>query len=1470
VVAAFLLLTGGVFAVHHFQVRSQTGALRDRAERAAWQAESDPSRRADAITFFADYLKMRSDDESAYQKYAALLFAEVKANPAAQERATQGIEAFLRAFPNHPDERQKLIELYIAAAQTSKLSLARQHLEMLFTSPTGNYKSNPEVLELAATCAQGLGDLAAAINFIEAAIATGQAPVRAYQRAMEMHAANKSDPKRNTHIDDHLRALRSGRFATDLKARVAAARFEMRLRNLAPARADMEEAKKLGGENDPDALLAQAELELLAVKTADQAKVQLGKAEAHLRKAFGLDKKNVQVGLLYSEVLARQGKRAEGIQVLKQTTEALGAINDQYLVVVDRLIELGEQDQSSNLTEKLADDPSKRVIVPYFRGRLAVLKGEWATALKLLDEAAPNLVRVPDYHKRAMVGLAACYAAMQNPDQQLEYCRRALRDDGGYPTAIIGEAEALVKMGKFAEARTKYWAIVNELQIFVYRPELVRLELLDVLSRPQVDEEGNWARFDASLGRPEELTADILICQAESLVARRRAQAALELLDKWLKDHPADPKAAAVWVALSRLQEGGKLETAGAVLDRAQKAVGDAVEIRLARAGLLAVRPKPATPEDFDALAAGSEKYPKKDQFRLLFTLGQTAGRVADRSTGDAQKALRESALKQLRAAADLVPTDLSVRAALLDQGIAADRVDVVERALKEMAASEGENGPVGALGRIAVRLPEVRKIADPARRAAGIRELHELAERVKELRPGWSRIHVAIGQLHELEGLNDKAVASYREAIRKGERQEFVIRRAVDLYRSTRQDDEALGMLRELATEMRLPDDLERYRAIHTLLANELPQNAKETIDRIAPAESTDYRIQMLRGALLGTVRDDEGALKAFLRAVEVPGGEKVPGEGPIPAGEDVPETWGALVAQLVKMDRLEDAKRAVAEAQKKLTRKDPRSPEAKAELQDALAGLHELIGDLRTALGLFQAARQTAPLELNPTRHLILFLLRNGQAEPALKLLAEAQESAAKDIARWARRQSALALIARPDAYNQRAAALALVERNLAASPNDPEDLKAQALIQTVDPVTRAEGVRTLRRFGDRGDLTPEEYHVLGRLAFDQGKLAEASQYFRRGTRPRPGVTAEHLAALVRVYVALGVFPEAEQALERLKTTNPKSWEAVREEARLLYRKSKDRANRAEPEEAKKLMERARAVITGYRGWDSVANLASKSGPLFDEIGLTADAKAAFEKYMKESPLPAAHALLALHYIRHKEPEKAIALAWEREEKVPAPITAELLSGAVRMKRPTAETEAKIEKWLDGKLAAAAGNPEAEAPLIAARAQLLDAQGKYDRAIAEYERCIATHKRITNPKTPNDTVVNNLCMLLALYDPKRAEEAVQMMSGLIAIRGPAPWFLDTRAVAYLVSSRPEEAIKDLQMALVQYERAAYRFHLAWALDLTTSKDRPSSSIVELNAARSLGLAADDLHPIEYARYTDLLKKYLPPVPEK
>jgi tetratricopeptide (TPR) repeat protein len=1461
VLGVFLILGGTLFAINRMQVRSQASIIKTAAEKAAAVIDGDDAKRAEAIVRYGRYLKFAPNDEQAATHYAQLLLDQYKAadSPAAAEVAMTGLENFLRSFPDHPDLRRQLAELY---RKSGKFANAREHLEMMYNSPKGDAKKNAELLELLALCEFDRGDLTRAIERFEEAISVSRentplaVQIRLYQQTLDLLSQNKSDGQRETKIANHVRTLLNDpTFQDNIDARIVVARFELGRNELTNARRDVAVALKLSGDKpNADALMAAAELEKAEARlnpVEKDRRAKLTAARDYLLKAHTADKKNVAVGVFLADILEMLGERPRAVEVLRTTADALGEVNDLYIAALDHLIDLGNQEVAKSLVDRVkaraATQPIMQSWVAYFNGRLAVLKGDWMEAKPLLEEASRNLVRAPESHKRALYDLSRVYEVLQNPDQQLECCRSALRDAGPlFPAALIGEAEALAKLGKLEEAVAKYQALVTTFQATQLRPTLVRLRLLDTLRRPP--ENRNWEVFDSTdnLGALQDRTDEINILHAQSLAARGEKAKAIALLEAILKKEPPSPLTTTAYVNLARIKESGKPEAAMAILEDAEKQVGQTVDLRLARADVLVARAKPPSAADFDRLGVDADKFLKPDQYRLWLGLGQASLFASPRVTDpEARKALLDAALRFFQKAAQTEPRDLLSRSALIDLAVLTNNKEVIDSTLKELKTLEGEDGPIRSLCQVVIAFPDVPKITNQAERAARIKELRDLATSVQKQRPFWGRVYVALGRLDELEGFTERAVENYRKALDAGDRDEFVIRRTVQLYRERKQDALAASVLDGLATKMVLPDDLERFRAIFEMLNRPVPRSELPTINRIAPADSKDYKILLLRGSLLAAIREEDMALKAFRDAVLLKG---------------IAETYETLVGQLVRTAHVSEAKDALAEAERTLSPDALKTAAERAELYIALGRMHEMVGDPKAAVVRYQKAVEIAPSELNPHRRLVEFLMRTGHSADAEKMLLTLTAHPGQDIARWARRYLAsVVYLARPNPYEQRIEALKLIRINLAAAPNDPEDIKAEAIIKTVDPVTRDEGVEVLKEFWKRGDLNPDEAYRLARLTFDLGpskiKIAESVNYFESAARPRPGVSLEHLAWLVRVHSALGDLGTAEVKLERLKTAAPNSWEATREEAWFLMRKSHTALLAADPTAATKYSERARELILKFPGHDTPEAIRFRTGPLLEELGFPNDAETLYKKLLTTDS-PTAHMPLALLYIRQKKTADAIELAWSSkyEAKAPVLVTAALVTGAVRVSRPSAEIEKKIADWLDQKIAAAS---KADLPgLLCSRGELFDAQGKYKEAIAEYRRALAVG--------PSETATNNLAMLLALYEapsePGKADEAINMMSDLIAKRGPAPTFLDTRAVAYIIKGGDDtsKAIQDLEMALLQRTRAVYLFHLAWAYDLQgkrLERDR------RLDEAKKVGLSRDDVHQLEWDKFRQFVE---------
>ncbi len=1390
VAVAVLVLGGSTVALNGYQVKRKAGTIRDRAVQAEEAAAGDPAKRDEAAELYEDYLRFRPKDEEAGGRYVRLLLDLAEARPDAGrwQKADEETVKFLNKFPNHPDERRRLVDLYLRGR---RWTAARDQVKVLFDKGLAD---DPELLERAATVEAADGKPEKAGEYLKRAIDATRDPARAvksYARMLDLLRAQ------NKHADALVYVVALGKPPFDAlpEARVAAARYFLLHGDIEPAREEVAKARLLpGGADNLEVLLASAECE------AVERKGNLDAARTYLERAFALYPKEVRVGLHLADVLPRQGKGAEAVAALRRTADLLGEVNDDFFVVVDRLLDLNDIPGASGLIDRIAKDPTLKMTNAYFRGRLRLLQGDWPGARADLELCLPNLEVAPVYHAKAAAALGRCYELSHNPDKMLEYHQMALKDAPNYYPALVGEAEALVKLGRVPEATRRYRALVPQSKAL--RPILVRYDLLEQLGRPPRNR--NWDQFNDDLGPPP-LTTEMLVLKYEALAVQpgkeEEARATLKAAEE------QDPKSPLV--AMAKLRGGGTVrpDEAMAAVAAAAAVVGDTVDLRLVKASILTARPGRKSVDDLVQLGVREDdKFPPADQYRLWYGLGEAAARLA--SAPGTDPAFKAAAVTLFQKAAVAEPLDLVVRAVLVDLGLAQDRPDVVDAALADIARIEGPNGPISNLGQVAVRLKSF-KPGD----AETLKDLRAKAEAARAVRPAWSRAHLAVAQIDELEGLPAAAVKSYLKALELGDRQDKVIRKTVDLLRDARQFQEAANLLDRLNTEMRLPDDLQRFRAIMSLVTSGTPRQEAADINKYAPVDSPDFRLQLLRGSLLAAIRRDDGAEAAFRAAVS--------------KNDTSPDTWTALVGHLARVDKLADAGRAVAEAERKL-----RTTPMKLDVVLALAGMAEAVGDLKGADARFREAVALAPADVPANRQLVYFLQRTGRGADADAVLEALGRSPAQDLSRWARRHQALTLMGRPDPHTHLDKARRLVGQNLAAAPDDLEDRKALAAVRTVDPATRAEGMDALREYAGKGDLTPDELFLLGRLYFDQGQFEYARNFMEMAVVPGPSVSLDHLAGLVRLYLAMGRGGEARQTAERLRAVAPRSWEATREWARVQHFLKND-------DEAKKL-------ILAFPGADTPAVIASRSGPLLDEIGADAEAKTLYEKYMAESKTPGAHLPLAVFYITHKQPELAIELARKHEAGTPVATTASVLIGAARKKLPGPDGVAAIESWLSAKMAEYKDRPDIYPHLVGSLAELRDAQGRSAEAVAEYEKALRL--------APNDVTTNNLCMLLSLQDPKRAPEAKERMDKMIAVRGPAPALLDTRALAYLVmGGKSEEAVKDLKLALAQQERAVYYFHLAWAYDQLRNRREFEAALA---AARRLGIEPDQVHPKEMEQY--------------
>ena len=141
---------------------------------------------------------------------------------------------------------------------------------------------------------------------------------------------------------------------------------------------------------------------------------------------------------------------------------------------------------------------------------------------------------------------------------------------------------------------------------------------------------------------------------------------------------------------------------------------------------------------------------------------------------------------------------------------------------------------------------------------------------------------------------------------------------------------------------------------------------------------------------------------------------------------------------------------------------------------------------------------------------------------------------------------------------------------------------------------------------------------------------------------------------------------------------------------------------------------------------------------------------------------------------------------------------------------------------------------------------------QKRYDEAEALYRKAITQSGADVIP-------LNNLAWLMTLKGDKgeKGSAPLELINRAIALRGPIPEFLDTRAVVYLSNGESKRAIEDLENAIAIDPSPTKYFHLAQAYLQASNTEAAKQSLAK---ARTKGLVTGTLHPLELSTYQQVL----------
>jgi tetratricopeptide (TPR) repeat protein len=1375
--AAVVLGGGSVHLLHAFQVRRNAGALLEQAGQA--KAAGDFVRAAD---YYGRYLGFRPDDAAALAEYG-LALDRLAATPRQRLRAFLALDQAVRRDPGRDDVRRRAADLALTLGRTAE---AREGYRYLLDH---SRPGDAELEDRLGQCQEADKQFQDAGQSYEHAKTHDPRRVESYVHLASVLHRRLDRPKdADDAIDEMVRAN-----PDSSQAHLARARYLRETDRLDAARPDLE-AARAEAPDDPDVLLAAADLAaaLGDPKAALQA-LEEG-ARAHP------DDVRFRLGLASLE-LRPGGDRDQAVGQLREAAQALPGRPELAWVVADLLIDADETGEARRLLERLeADGPTP--VTDYLRARLAFADGKAAEAAALLVRRRPDLAAAPELAGRADLLLGLCYGRLGNPDQQLAAFRRAAEQDPASLPARLGRADALLAVGKADAALAEYLPLVGRAP--EARWAAVRLTAYRVLRLPP--ERRDWAGVekllaDASDGQRK--AAEYPLVRGEVLAAQGRADDAREGLREALQGDGRDPSAKArYWLALAALADRGRpADDAGpppslAVLADAERALGDRVEWRLARADRAAAR----TPEEaarlLGPLEAGADRFPDAEQARLLLGLADAYRRAG---------AFAEAEWL-CQAAREKSPDDLGVPLRLFDAAYEAGDADALRRLVDEVRQAEGEDGALWRYAEAARRALLARDADQDERRRDVEAALSPLAE-AGQRRPTWPRVPLLAGRVEELAGDIDAAVEKYRQAIDLGDRRPETVRRAVRLLVSRRRVGEAQQVLQKLG-DVAPPGggDLGRL-AVEVSLLNADDKDRARELEKAADQvkDSKDPRDHLWLGQLYWSAGKTAEAEAAFRDA--------------LPA----PEAWTALVLLLADAGKKDQARAELDKA------RDALPAEQAAEV--LAAGL-EALGERDRAEAQYQRLLKARPDDPAATQVVAAFYLRGGdwaKAEPLLRRLIDAPGRGGDGAARWARRSLALAKAAGGD-YRQTQEALDLLEGNL-RERTDPEDQRAKALVLAVRPGGRRESIRLLEDSFARLPPTPDEEFLLAWLYEADGDWAHAEEHYlslAAGKNPNPAFLAAYAQSLLRHKDA----PRAAALLARPEQTDAKGARTVVLKARVL------RAEGRGDEAAKLLTEFAGKEFADKKDPAVLGVTAAQ----LDALGRSKEAEALYLRYTAEAEpkQPQAALALASFLARHDRVSEALAVIdrlgprWDAE-------TAAAAVASVRSGKATPQDLDHVGRRLADAVAA---DPRS-VYLRVAEADLEDARGRHAEAIRQY-------REVLRQDPDNVLAMNNLAWLLALHEGK-PDEALRWATKAVEAAGPRDNLLDTRGVILVKLGRADEAVRDLEEAAAQTPSAARYYHLGQA---QAAAKRPNDAELAWRKAEELGLRTADLHALERSDY--------------
>jgi cellulose synthase operon protein C len=586
-----IVVGAGTYLVRGYQIQRNAAALRHLAENAECNGEFQQ-----AIKYYRLYLKYVPSDTYALAQCGTIL---VKLNTVhARVEALEKFETVLRRQPERHDIRRLLIEQAMHP-EVGRFNDAKEHLDFLCRY----FPSEGDLQFRLARCEEALRQMTAAAANYAAAIQITPTLIDAYRSLAELQhrelktpaeaaktldlmvAANPQQAKAYLYRARYLRV--QGR--TEVKEDIRQARF-------AQASADLAQAGVLC-ELDADILFESVEL---AVESG-----QAEHARALVQRGLKTHAEDVRFHLAGARLEASGRRRHEAIAHLRRALEKAPHRHEILCVLAELVIEERDWKEAESIEAKLRQSGVAAPLLDYLKGCVLVEKGQWLEASQRLEKVRPQLVPWPEIAIRTDLLLGACHGQLGDGAQQELDLRRALGVDPLSEPACVGMGDAMLAKGQYSKAFDAFHTAAPWSSRA--RVRAGQALILHNLSMPAAQR--RWEEVDSflePLARDPAHAVELALLRANVLAGKNQFALAGQVLAAAAARSPGTTSLWKAQAALLQRQE--KWQEALAVIEEAEKKVGQHVEVSLARAQFWVERGGSEAPSALRALAQEANK----------------------------------------------------------------------------------------------------------------------------------------------------------------------------------------------------------------------------------------------------------------------------------------------------------------------------------------------------------------------------------------------------------------------------------------------------------------------------------------------------------------------------------------------------------------------------------------------------------------------------------------------------------------------------------------------------------------------------------------------------------------------------------------------------------------------------------------------------------------------------------------------